>query len=406
MHLSIKFIRWVLLITIISLISGSSSALFWAALDWISNFRSEHYYLLFLLPLAGLIIVYFYSNWGDQISKGNNLIIEEIQSPTATIPWFMAPMILISTLITHIVGGSAGREGTAVQMSSSLNDQLCKIFELNDVERKTILLASVAAGFASIFGTPLAGIFFAFEIAYLGSISYSAILPVLFASFGADYVTQQVFNIGHTSYFVLEIPTLTPINTVYSIIVAIFLGLTAKCYSILNHYTIHISKTICPNPYWRISFGSLLLMIILSVLHFVFHNNAYQGLGIQSIIQAFVLPAAPYDFIFKLILTILTLSIGFKGGEVTPLFFIGATLGSTLSTIIPLPIALLTAMGFVGVFSGCARTPFACVVMGIELFGTTPIPYITIACFIAYYLAKNNGIYSAQKGNYLNYNNN
>jgi H+/Cl- antiporter ClcA len=354
-----------------------------------------------MLPFMGIAIGLGYQYWGKQISAGNNLVIEEIQAPSNYISWLMAPLIYLSTLMTHLVGGSAGREGTAIQMSASLNDQLSRLFHLDSLHRKTLLLASVAAGFASVFGTPLAGCVFALEFAWIGSISYGTVLPILLVSFGADLVTQNIWHVDHTSYFVYDIPTLSILNIGLTLVAGTLMGITALSYTKLSHWINTKSKTLITNDLLRIFIGGFMLLGMFSILHFFFKNDRYLGLGIETIQKAFEAPAPSHDFILKIVLTAFTLGIGFKGGEVTPLFFIGATLGSALAVFIPLPVALLAAMGFVAVFAGCARTPFACIIMGIELFGAATIPYVSIACFVAYFIAKNEGIYTAQKSNYF-----
>ena len=396
-----KYFQWLVLIVSISLISGSASALFLSALEWVGNFRTNHIAIVVLLPFMGLAIGLLYRYWGKAIVAGNNLVIEEIQTPKNYISWLMAPIIFVSTLMTHLVGGSAGREGTAIQMSASLNDHLARLFNLDPPHRKTLLLASVAAGFASVFGTPLAGCVFALEFAWIGTMSYATILPLIFVSFGADFVTQSIWKVGHTSYFVYDIPSLSLQNMALTLITGIILGVTALGYTTLSHWFNAKAKILITNDLWRICIGGCVLLAIFLSLHVMFQNDRYLGLGIEYLQKAFETPAPSYDFLFKMTLTIITLGLGFKGGEVTPLFFIGASLGSALSVFIPLPVALMAAMGFVAVFAGCARTPFACVIMGIELFGAATIPYVSIACFVAYFIAKNQGIYTAQKSNYF-----
>lgn len=391
-----QLLQWLALILLISFTSGTSSALFLVSLDWVGKFRDAHFYLIYFLPIGGILIALIYKNWGTEISKGNNLIIEEIHYPNKIIPWIMNPIIFITTLLTHIFGGSAGREGTAVQMSTSINDQFSNLFKFDKINRKTILLASVAAGFSSVFGTPLAGLVFAIEFSWLGSISILAIIPILLASYGADFVTQHVWNVGHTHYFIKQIPSLNISNLGLTILIGLIFGLVALSYSTFSHLIINQGKKWIENPIWRIVAGSFILIAIFSILHFVFNNDKYLGLGVNVIVDSFSKPSNTYDFAFKILLTTFTLGIGFKGGEVTPLFFIGATLGSALSLFIPLPISFLAAMGFVAVFSGCARTPIACTIMGFELFGIESIIYIAMVCWIAFFIAKKQGIYTAQ----------
>jgi H+/Cl- antiporter ClcA len=303
----------------------------------------------------------------------------------------MAPMVLISTLLTHLLGGSAGREGTAVQMSGAIADQFTKFFKLDNAERKTIIILGISAGFASVFGTPLAGAIFALEVLYFSKISLkSSILSFLVAYIA--YFTVDILQAKHTHYQIPEIPQISIEVIQWVVIVGVLFGLTAMLFSRSAHLWAKLfSKTIEYAPL-RPFVGGLILVIAI----YLMGTTKYIGLGIPMIVESFSTPNTSYDFIIKILFTGFTLGAGFKGGEVTPLFFIGVTLGSALSLVVPLPIALLAGMGFVAVFSGATHTPIACTVMGIELFGLQSGGFIGIACLVAYFSSGSVGIYHSQ----------
>lgn len=385
--------KWLLISFVVSLISGSASALFLSSLHFVEQLRLDNNWLFYFLPIGGGLIGWYYFYWGKDVVKGNNLIIAEYHAPKKNIPFKMAPMILLGTLLTHLFGGSAGREGTAVQISGALADQLNKWLKWSANDRKIILLIAVSAGFSSVFGTPLAGAIFALEIMiFKGNIKYDAIFPAFVTGFFADYICR-LWGIEHTHYFISEVPILDWMNVLWCILLGLFFGWGAYGFKKSMYFFSFLFNRI--NIYLPLKpvLGGL---ILLGVYQF-FDTQKFAGLGIETIQNAFVQPQDYFIFLGKIIFTAFTLSAGFKGGEVTPLFFIGATLGSFLSVFIPLPLSLLAAMGFVAVFAGATHTPIACVVMGLELFGLEATVYFVICVWIAHRFSGKNSIYSAQR---------
>lgn len=384
--------KWIFLCSIIGVIVGSASAGFLISLEWVTQLREAHVWLIALLPLAGLGIGLLYHYYGKSVEAGNNLLIDSIHHPAHTIPLRMAPFVYLGTMVTHLFGGSAGREGTALQMAGGLVDPIGRWLKLCDEDRRVLLIASVAAGFGAVFGTPLAGAVFSMEFFLTGKIRYNAIFPAFLAAIIANYVTV-LWPVQHTHYSITSIPAVNPLNLIYSLLAGIVFGLCALLFTKFMHgLTAFFKSKISYSPLRPVVGGSIVALAIYGL-----GTTKYIGLGIPSIVDSFNHMQPTYVFVLKILLTVITLSAGFKGGEVTPLFFIGATLGSALSCCIPLPTALLAGMGFVAVFAGATNTPLACMLMGIELFGVESGVYIAIACVVAYLVSGHNSIYSKQR---------
>ncbi|MFK7901003.1 MAG: voltage-gated chloride channel family protein [Cyclobacteriaceae bacterium] len=383
--------KWLLFSGVIGLLAGSASAFFLVSLEWATAYREANTWIIWLLPIGGLIIGLTYHYWGSDVVKGNNQLLEEFHNPQKVIPLKMAPLVLFGTVITHLFGGSAGREGTAVQMGGAIADQFTKLFKLKADDRKIIIIIGISAGFASIFGTPLAGAVFALEVLLIGRVRYEAILPSFLTAVIADY-SCTMWNVSHTHYAIPIIPEMNPINLLWTILAGVCFGIGALLFSNATHFWGKLFKS-------KINYAPLRPVvggIILAVIVWAIGTTKYIGLGVPTIVDAFSENLNSYDFLVKILFTSFTLGAGFKGGEVTPLFYVGATLGNALVWFIPLPIALLAGMGFVAVFSGATNTPIACTLMGIELFGAGSAIFIAIACVIAYLFSGHTGIYGSQ----------
>jgi H+/Cl- antiporter ClcA len=384
-------LKWLIICGLIGIFSGSASAFFLVSLEYVTSIRNQNSWIIWFLPLGGLLIGYLYFYFDSKIAKGNNLLLEEYNKPEKKIPFMMAPLVLLGTLITHLFGGSAGREGTAVQMGGAIADVCTSVFKLDPSERRTLIILGISAGFASVFGTPLAGAIFALEIVFFSKINFRSIVLSFLVAYIA-YFTVEFWEIKHTHYSIPILPEMNFSVLFWILITSISFGFAALLFSRSTHYWGKLFSNTIQYPPLRPFVGGLVLAF---AIYFI-GTTKYIGLGVPMIADAFSNQNASYDFLLKILFTGFTLGAGFKGGEVTPLFFVGATLGSALSVIVPLPVALLAGMGFVAVFSGATHTPIACTVMGIELFGIDSGAYIGIACIIAYFFSGSIGIYKSQ----------
>ncbi|MRX40190.1 chloride channel protein [Flavobacterium sp. LC2016-23] len=384
-------VKWIFICLLIGILSGSASAFFLVALEWVTQFRIQHDWIIWLLPFGGLLVGLSYYYWGESVVKGNNLLLEEYENPKKVIPLKMAPLVLLGTLLTHLFGGSAGREGTAVQMGGAIADQFTKLFKLDTTERKILIILGISAGFASVFGTPLAGAIFALEVVYFSKINLKSIFLSFLVAYSA-YFTVEFWQVKHTHYSIPDVPEISLNNLFYTVLISILFGIAALLFSRTTHFWGSLFSKYIKYPPLRPFVGGIFLAIAIAGFGF----TKFSGLGVPVIVDSFSTANPWYDFLLKILFTGFTLGAGFKGGEVTPLFFVGATLGSTLSLVVPMPIALLAGMGFVAVFSGATHTPIACTIMGIELFGLQTGLFIAIACIVAYFSSGSTGIYKSQ----------
>ena len=411
-HFSIlkHLLRWTVIIIPIAIVIGSMVALFLWLLNWAIHFRFAHAFILYLLPVAGVLIYFIYKLIGGSAEKGNNLIIDEIHVPGGGVPKRMAPIVLITTIITHLFGGSAGREGTAVQIGGSIAQMFSGWFKLNNDDTRIVLIAGIAAGFGAVFGTPLTGAIFAMEVLTIGRIQYNALLPCLIASIIGD-VTVATWGVHHTAYHIDIFATAPHWFSTYLsfdfvllfkiMIASAAFGLASYLFAWMVHGIKNFFVKRIPIPWLIPVLGGLIIIGLTALIG----KPDYLSLGVDpEYAGAVTIPSAfhaggahTWSWLWKTIYTTTTLATGFKGGEVTPLFYIGATLGNTLSVLMDAPVSLFAALGFIAVFAGATNTPLACTIMGVELFGGQYVLFFAVACFTAYFFSGHSGIYSAQR---------
>ena len=334
-------LRWIPIASLTGVLGGTASALLLVSLVWATDTRERHKILIAFLPLAGLFVGCLYKYLGTSVEAGNNLILDEIHNPQRTIPIRMTPLILLGTVVTHLFGGSAGREGTALQTGASLADKLARPFRLGPRDRRVLLMAGLSAGFASVFGTPLAGALFGLEVLAIGTVSYEAIVPCFLAAFIGD-LTTHAWKVAHTIYRVSETPPMSLKGLLCSAVAGAVFGLVGMFFARSVHALGHLFKKHIGWAPLRPFVGGIFVALAV----FALGTTRYIGLGIPTILEAFGGRQPPWEWVLKLLFTVVTLGAGFKGGEVTPLFFIGATLGNAMSYLLPLPPSLLAGIGF------------------------------------------------------------
>jgi len=419
LHLALFVLKWLAINLPLGMLVGSAVAFFLWSLDRVTELQWQHPWLLFLLPLAGIASGLMYQHWGQEAEGGNNLVMEQIHEPGGGVPSRMAPLVLIGTLLTHLCGGSAGREGTAVQMGGSVAGTLARWLGLNEADTRVLLMSGVAAGFGAVFGTPLAGAIFALEVLAMGRMSYQALVPCLIASVVGDQV-NTAWGIGHTHYAIVVADSIATASTAVTLdwmltgkvaIAAVFFGLASVLFAELTHLLSWGFKRTIARPWLRPAVGGCLVILLVGLLG----ERDYLGLGVAAnpadptavtIQSSFRVGGADaWSWWWKLLFTAVTVGSGFKGGEVTPLFFIGAALGNVLGQWLGVPVDLMAALGFVAVFAGATNTPLACTIMAIELFAPGNgsllssgfVVYAAVACFLSYFLSGHSSIYHAQR---------
>lgn len=387
-------LKYVLLAILTGVLVGIIDAVFGRGLLAISDFQTTHYlYLIPFLPFAGLLITWMYHHFSETSLKGMTLVFETGQKKRDDIPLFLIPLVMFGTWITHLFGGSAGREGVAVQIGATLSHALGRRFHLPK-DNRVMLITGMAAGFGGLFQTPLATVFFSMEVIVAGKIQYEALLPALIASYTAAYTSH---TLGLEKFYVPLKDTLKISDANMAarlVILGILFGLAGRSFSFLLAKSKKIFAEKMTNPYIRIGVSSIPLALIL----FLLYNGRYSGLGTNLISAAFSDGTIyPYDWILKLLLTVLTLAIGYQGGEVTPLFSIGASLGIVLGGSLGLSPVHCAALGYAAVFAGATNTLFAPVLIGLEVFGTNDMVPFLIVCIFAYLVNGDNSIYAAQE---------
>ncbi|WFR58454.1 chloride channel protein [Anaerocolumna sp. AGMB13025] len=388
-----------LLGVMIGLTVGAIDALFGRVLLTITAFREQNVYkLLPFLPIIGVFITYVYTRYGKDIIKGMNLIFSAGFNKEETIPKRLIPFIMVSTWLTHLFGGSAGREGVAVQIGGTFAHNLGKHMKLED-HHKILVVTGMAAGFSGLFQTPLAAVFFAMEVMVAGALEYSALFPCVIAAFTASYTSHYL---GLEKFSVNLSDKTGPLEVSFSflikvIMIGVLFGVTGGLFAHTLAKVKAFLNKLFKNPILKIFIIGCLLSISLMFIH----HGRYSGLGTNLIGGVFGGDTIyPYDWILKFIFTILTLAAGFQGGEVTPLFAIGSGLGAFLGSLLGLPTALAAALGYTAVFGSATNTMLAPIFIGVEVFGFSYLPYFFVVTAFAYVFNGNKTIYAAQKSMY------
>lgn len=377
----------------VGLVIGAIDTLFGRVLLAIGDIRNAN--LLYFIPflaVAGLLIVFCYTKFGGKSSKGMGQIFAVAHGEDNEIPMMLVPLVMCGTWITHLCGGSAGREGVAVQIGATVSHWIGSKLKIENAAQ-IMLTTGMAAGFAGLFGTPMAAVAFALEVIQIGKIRYNAILPAVFAAFTAA-ATSAYLGLEKFEVLINESHKIEPALFGKLVVLGIAFGLAGLLFTELLKYFKGKFASLIPNSYKRIAYIGIALSIVLYFLY----SGRYCGLG-TNLISAGLMGQEIFvwDWLLKLVFTVITLAAGFQGGEVTPLFSIGVSLGTILATLLEMPVQLAAALGYISVFGSATNTFWAPVLIGVEVFGGANAASYFIVCAVAFAINRNKSIYGAQK---------
>lgn len=390
-------IKWVIFSIIVGIVIGGAGTLFHFGMTVVTLVRIRNPWLIYLLPIGGIVIVGAYKLLKDEDDTGTNLVLSSIQSGEK-LPLQMAPLIFVSTLITHLFGGSAGREGAALQLGGSIGNGIGTLFRFSQKDRRIIIMSGMSAAFSALFGTPMAAAIFSMEVISVGIMHYSALLPCAIAALVA-HVVAAFFGIAPESFPVKALPAFTFASATKVSILAILCALISICFCIMLHQSEYLYKKFFKNPYIR-AFAGGCFVIILTLL---VGNQTYNGAGIDVIKQCMNGSVRPETFFLKMLFTAITLGAGFKGGEIVPSFFTGAAFGCLFGNLTGFSPSLCAAVGMTSVFCGVTNCPITSLLISFELFGFDGMPYYLLAVAFSYMLSGYYGLYHSQKIVYSKY---
>ena len=386
----IVFLKWTIIALITGIVGGGVGSIFHLSVEFATRTRIENPWILYLLPFGGLIIVFLY-NKGMEEDPGTNLVINSIRTD-GKVPFLMSPLIFIGTVITHLLGGSAGREGAALQIGGSIGSQIGNLIGLDEKDMHLITLCGMSGVFAALFGTPLTATFFSIEVISIGIIHYSAFIPCIISSLTA-YAVSLYFGLEPVRFNLTVFPEISLINIIKVIILGSLCAIVSIVFCKVLHKSNIYLKKIIPNSYIRVFIGGITIVFFTLIIG----NRDYNGAGMDVILNAVNGTARPEAFILKIIFTAITIGVGYKGGEIVPTFFIGATFGCVVGRLIGLDPCFGAAIGIVALFCGVVNTLITSIILSIELFGSGNIVLFAIACGVSYMESGYYSLYTSQK---------
>lgn len=385
-----SFFKWVFLAGLIGSAAGGAGALFSFCVRYATGLRESDGRLVWLLPLGGVLIVFLYRACGVGKPQGTDLVIEAVRSPEP-VPLVMAPLIFVSTCLTHLFGGSAGREGAALQLGGSLGYRIGGLFRLDEKDLHLTTMCGMAACFSALFGTPITATLFVMEVVSVGVMYYAALVPCTVASLTAAAIARAA-GLAPTAFFVEGIPAFSAAPFFRVSVLAVLCAAVSILFCFAMRVVGRLYRKRLRNQYLRAAAGGALILLLT-----LFFGRDYLGTGQTVITSAFRGTARPEAFALKLLFTALTLGAGFKGGEIVPAFFVGATFGCFSGGLLGLSPSFGAAVGFLSVFCGVTNCPLTTVLLSVEAFGTRGIPYYLLAAGVSYTLSGYSGIYAGQR---------
>lgn len=386
------FGKWFLLSGLSGLLCGLVGSAFSYGILFVTETRGRYPWFLYLLPVAGLIIVFFYRILGIHQDRGTNLVLSSVQNPKERVPLKISFLMFVSTLLTHLCGGSAGREGAALQIGAGISTAVGRLFPIDKEDRSLIVMCGMAGLFSALFGTPITAAIFSIEVVTVGVIQCSALFPCLLSSLVAVGIAR-LFHIAPESHEILSAPDFGFLSMSQVLLLAILCAAVSVLFCVAMHKTKHMFSKYITNPYLAILAGSALIILLTLLIG----NQDFNGAGGAIIEKAMKGEALPYAFLLKILFTAITLGCGFKGGEIVPCFFIGSTFGCVIGPLIGLPASFSAGLGMIGVFCGCVNCPLASILLGVELFGGNHLLSYAIVCIVSFLLSGRYSLYATQK---------
>lgn len=386
----LAFFKWILFALITGGIVGVVGSLFHHAIDHGTALRGEYPWLLFLLPVAGVIIVASYQVTRMSDDKGTEFVISAVREGKA-LRFRTAPLIFLGTVLTHLTGGSAGREGAALQLGGCISGSLGRVLRLDAKDERIITMCGMSAGFSALFGTPLAAAVFAMEVESIGVMYYAALVPCVLSALIANLISTAM-GVQSTAFTLTAVPEFSAVVFLQVLVLGIAFAVLASLFCRGMHLGSHLYQKVA-NPYLRVILGGV-IVIALTLLE---GSGNYNGAGMDIITQALTGSAVPWAFALKILFTVVTLGAGFKGGEIVPCFFVGATFGCVCAPLIGMDAGFGAALGMVAVFCGVTNSPMTSILLGYELFGGQGVALMALCAAVSYLLSGYSGLYHAQK---------
>ncbi|NLL79930.1 MAG: chloride channel protein [Clostridiales bacterium] len=386
-----NFLKWLMMATVIGIIGGLVGTLFHECIEKVTVFRQGHGWMIYLLPFAGLLIVFLYHRAEIRNDRGTNLVLDSVHTKQH-VPFRMAPLIFVGTVLTHLCGGSAGREGAALQIGGSIGSTLGALVRFDEKDRHVLVMCGMSAVFAAMFGTPLTAAIFSMEVVSVGIVYYSAFVPCIISATVAYGLTSYM-GVNATRYTINIAYTLSPVICLKVIGLAMLCGLVGILFCVALHQTAHFAKEKLQNDYVRVFVGGVLIILLTLFVG----NDAYNGAGTAMIQRALHGEVPPTAFLWKIVFTAITIGTGYKGGEIVPTLFIGATFGSFAGPLLGIDPSYAAALCMVAMFCAVVNCPIASVLLGLEMFGRTDMLLFAIACGVSYVFSGYYSLYSSQK---------
>jgi len=373
-------------------VGGLLGGLFSMLIGLVTGLREGRDWVMFLLPAAGLIIVFLYKITGEEKNRGTNMVLSSIsEHDTVTLP--TGPLIFVSTLLSHLGGASVGREGAALQLGGWLGSWLGRLIRLDEGNRRIATMCGMAAVFAALFGTPVAAAVFSIEVISVGVFYYAALVPCIFSAFTGSWVARQVFGASGEAWTIGEVPDISPETLGLSLILGLLCAVLSIILVVVIHKSEHYAKKYIPNPYIRV----LIFAFLFTGLTFLLHTQKYTGSGMQLIDSAMAGQIDPPAFAFKLLFTAIAIAGGFRGGEIVPTLSIGAAFGALFGSITGFPVPLSAACGMIALFAGATNCPVASLLIAMEMFHGAGLPFFAITAALSFVLSGYYGLYGSQR---------